>query len=247
MKPRNQGNGAVMGAKKWAVLAVALATVAPLWAQRGPGNALGGPNRNGQCVFAGDTTALGALTQDETKWVGFMREEEKLARDVYLTLYAKHKLAVFDNIADSEQRHFDALGRVIARYGLADPVKSDEVGAFTEPELASLYQKLITDGAASEEAALRVGAAIEELDIRDLDAAIKATDNADILRVYGNLRRGSTNHLRAFVARLQALELTYEAKYLDPAALKVILNSPWERGNGRRGGRGQGQGICWRQ
>jgi hypothetical protein len=197
--------------------------------------------------MASDPAALGALTSDETKWVAFMREEEKLARDVYLTLYAKHKLAVFDRIAESEQRHLDALGGVIARYGLTDPVKSDAVGAFTDSALASLYQKLIDEGAPSEEAALRVGAAIEELDIRDLDAAIKATDNADILRVYGNLRRGSTNHLRAFVAHLGALGLTYEARYLDPAALKVIVNSPWERGNGRRGGRGQGQGICWRQ
>ncbi|MDP2030099.1 MAG: DUF2202 domain-containing protein [Thiobacillus sp.] len=46
----------------------------------------------------------------------FMREEEKLARDVYLTLYETWGLAVFSNIASSEQSHMDALLKLLRTY-----------------------------------------------------------------------------------------------------------------------------------
>ena len=38
-----------------------------------------------------------------------MREEEKLARDVYLTLYDIWGTPAFNNIASSEQTHMDAV------------------------------------------------------------------------------------------------------------------------------------------
>ena len=38
-----------------------------------------------------------------------MRLEEKLARDVYLTLGETYKQRMFVNIPESEQRHMDAV------------------------------------------------------------------------------------------------------------------------------------------
>ena len=55
------------------------------------------------------------LTQSEIDDLLYMHEEEKLARDVYLTLYEKWDLALFNNIATSEQRHMDAVDTLIER------------------------------------------------------------------------------------------------------------------------------------
>jgi len=44
--------------------------------------------------------------------------------------------------------------------------------------------------------ALKVGAAIEEIDILDLQTRVAQTDNADIPLAYNNLMNGSSNHRR---------------------------------------------------
>ena len=57
--------------------------------------------------------SLSAEEQDTLLW---MREEEKLARDVYSRLYKVWKVRVFTNIAASEQRHMDAILKKIGNY-----------------------------------------------------------------------------------------------------------------------------------
>ena len=49
------------------------------------------------------------LNQAELASLAFMREEEKLARDVYTNLYAKWGVSIFNNISKSEQTHMDAV------------------------------------------------------------------------------------------------------------------------------------------
>lgn len=49
-----------------------------------------------------------------------MREEEKLARDVYLTFGEKWGLTLFTNIAKSEQTHTDAVKTLLDRYEIKD-------------------------------------------------------------------------------------------------------------------------------
>ena len=62
-----------------------------------------------------------------------------------------------------------------------------------------LYDQLVADGSASLTAAYDVGEQIERLDIDDLtDAIATAQGRADLVRVYSNLRTGSTHHLAAF-------------------------------------------------
>lgn len=159
------------------------------------------------CLASGtcQTTAYQALSSAETATLLFMREEEKLARDVYLTLYNQWQLPVFNNIASSEQQHTDRIRVLLQTYGVPDPVVDNSVGVFVNQQLASLYAQLVTQGQASAMEALKVGVFIEETDIADLQKAISETTHADIATVYSNLMKGSQNHLSAFSSLLDNL------------------------------------------
>ncbi|MBM3271780.1 DUF2202 domain-containing protein [Candidatus Kaiserbacteria bacterium] len=160
----------------------------------------------------------------------FVREEEKLARDIYTQLAARWQLRIFDNIAQSEQAHTDAVRALLERYEIADPAAVTIVGEFADTELAALYAQLIAQGGESEVAALKVGALVEEFDIADLTARIAQTDNEDIRFVYENLLRGSRNHLRLFAAQLTARGQTYAPQYISTAEYGAIISSQREVG-----------------
>jgi hypothetical protein len=188
---------------------------------------------DGQAAKA--TTTLDGKLRDS---ILLMREEEKLARDVYQTLSEKYRIPIFSNIASAETRHMGAMKSVLDSYGLKDPVADEARGKFTSPKLAKLYDELVATGSKSLVDAYRVGALIEELDIADLiDGAKLATEHQDVEWVYQNLMRGSRNHLRAFTAQLKANGQSYEAKHLSQEKYDQIAASPWERGRGRRGRR----------
>jgi hypothetical protein len=184
--------------------------------------------------------AMGELTEAEVAHVLYMRQEEKLARDVYITFDEWWLADVFERIAVSEQRHMDAIGRVIEAQGLADPAADDTVGQFGDETFVSLYNDLMGGGQGSYAAALKVGAYIEELDILDLLASLEDVDNEYLAQVFENLMRGSRNHLRAFVAELAGEGETYVPQLMTAEQYEEIINSPVERGPGwgRRGGQG---------
>lgn len=143
-----------------------------------------------------------ALSSTDADNLLFLKQEEKLARDVYQTLNAKWHHPTFANIAVSEQRHIDSVSNLIVRYRLADPTPT-EVGKFTIPALQSLYDRLIAEGSLSLQDALAVGVLIEETDIDDLQNMLDATRELPIRRVLTNLQNGSYNHLAAFTRALQ--------------------------------------------
>jgi len=179
------------------------------------------------------TQDASSLDATETENLIYMREEEKLARDVYITLYQTWSLPVFDNIAASEETHTTKVEDMLEKYRVTDPVVDETVGVFVDPHLASLYTTLVEQGSASSLAALYVGAAIEEIDMIDLQEAIDASDNADIRQLYENLMSGSRNHLRAFVGQIEDLGIVYEAQYLSQEEVDAIVDSPVERGSRR--------------
>ena len=182
-------------------------------------SAFGGKgNPNGNQNSAGVRT----LSEAEAATLQFMREEEKLARDVYLAMYDKWRSTIFENIAESEQRHMDAIKTLLDKYEIKDPASS-ELGVFNDPDLQALYGELIDRGLLSELDAFMVGALIEEVDIEDLDIAIDETDKTDLEAVYGNLLGGSINHLKAFVAHIEALGITYEAQHLSQVEVDALL------------------------
>ena len=146
------------------------------------------------------------LTEAEEHHILYMLEEEKLARDVYLTLDEFWDTEIFANISESEQRHMDAIKRLITRYDLVDPVVNDAIGEFAnlDFDFAALYDELVATGKKSLEDALNVGVSIEELDIADLDLALQETSMRAVRRVFQNLRNGSYKHLDAFQRNIES-------------------------------------------
>ncbi|WP_228767113.1 DUF2202 domain-containing protein [Thiomicrorhabdus heinhorstiae] len=179
-----------------------------------------------------ETTAIESLSVDEEQGLLFMREEEKLARDVYLTLYDVWGLQIFKNISESEQSHMDAIKLLIEKYQLADPVIDDSVGVYTDYHFVETYEALVAKGTESLEGALQVGNMIEELDIKDIAESIDAVDgNDDIVAVYEELMKGSRNHLRSFWDVLTRYGFAYEPQFISQEEFDAIINSPMESTN----------------
>ena len=156
-------------------------------------------------INAIDTLIASALSPALQADLLFMWEEERLARDVYNTLYAKWGSKVFINIAtNSEQTHMDSVKSMIDKYQVnINGYEPLTVGVFVNPDLQALYTTLITKGNVSLTEAYKVGVLIEETDISDLNQRLLPTDlPADIRTVYENLRKGSINHLAAFNKQL---------------------------------------------
>jgi len=182
---------------------------------------------------------LADVDEQEKAGLILMREEEKLARDVYLALEEKWGLKVFGNIAQSEQSHTDAVKELLDRYGIEDPVKDDAIGAFTSKEMQELYGQLLERGSKSQDEALQVGALIEDLDIKDLEELIAQTDNEDIKIVYDNLTRGSRNHMRAFIRNIERNGGEYKPQYINQKTFEGIIQSDQESGGGSEMGPGR--------
>ena len=184
-------------------------------------------------LMSSSLPAFANLSAAEQQTLSFMREEEKLARDVYQVLYKTYPLRPFANIAAAEQQHMDALKHLVQRYQILDPVKTEQVGQFTDNSLTQLYQALIQRGQGSEIAALQVGALIEETDIQDLRKALANTQTPLLKQTYQNLLEGSYRHLQAFVRQLKQRQQTYQAQVLTSAELKQILQMDSRHGRGQ--------------
>lgn len=185
-----------------------------------------------ECQYNLDNMPLENLSEAEKNSILFMREEEKLARDVNLKFNEKWNLNVFGNISESEETHMDAMLQLIVKYNLTDPVGSNGVGVFTDDSLQALYNLLIPQGEVSLVEALKVGALIEEVDILDLKNALdNIVDNRDVVMVYENLNKASRNHLRAFVRNLNNRGVTYVPQQLTQDEFNEIIYNDWETGN----------------
>lgn len=197
----------------------------------------------------GDATPS-ALDATEASHLTFMREEEKLARDVYLTLadfYPNQK--VFSRIASrSEQTHTDTMRDKLDQFNLPDPNPKtnnlpSSLGVFTGDEwgwyFEEKYALLTAKGKVSELDALYVGAFIEELDMYDIavcpqvmidrgfssPCGLEYTDEDALKTAYRALISGSESHLRAYVGQIEAVigVGNYEAQYLQQSEVDAIL------------------------
>jgi hypothetical protein len=107
------------------------------------------------------------------------------------------------------------------------------VGAFTNPEILQLYTDLLARGSSSADAALQVGAYIEEYDIVDIkaaiDEAIAGSNQLAVLDTYMNLLCGSRNHLRSFVKQIAANGISYQPQLLSSTELNAIISTAQEQ------------------
>lgn len=192
-----------------------------------------------------------SLTDGELASLLKMKEEEKLARDVYTALNQKWNNTIFSHISAAESNHLNAIILLLSTYG--GDASIGEPGIFTNAEVQALYTKLVTDGSAAIEEAYKTGALIEEMDIYDLNVSLSSVTNANVNLVFENLVKGSRNHLRAFNLQLTTLGIVYSPIYLSQAEYDLIVNSSMEKGKqyrmngngkGQNGQGNQGNGSC---
>lgn len=162
------------------------------------------------------------LTSTEQGTLLWMREEEKLARDVYTTFYQQWRQRIFGNISAAEQKHMNAMLNKLNQFGLDDPVLP-EPGQFRNPTLQALYENLVSAGQQSYANALTVGATIEDMDIRDLMNAINETENLALQNTYQNLLEASKRHMRAFVGGLRQQGMDYTPQYISLELFDAIM------------------------
>ena len=174
------------------------------------------------------------LSPEEEATLLAMRVEEKLAHDVYVTLYDLWNMPIFLNISQSEGRHTASIAKLLIAYNIPDPVDDSQIGVFEDPEIQKLYTDLIAQGSVSLADAYVVGATIEEMDIIDLEEALAETDKADLERVYSNLKNGSIHHLSAFS---RAIENQTGTDYIP----RLMTTEEYNQLTSSRGNRGQGK------
>lgn len=181
-------------------------------------------------MFQQQNANVAVLTEKDIAGLLRMREEEKLAFDVYRTLGDKWNLKIFYNISSSELTHSNSVKAALDLYGVKDPITNNSVGVFVSKEFQDFYNNFVDKGQRSLEDALIVGATIEDLDIYDLDRFIKETKNQDLLLLYKNLQKGSRNHLRAYVRNIQLNGGNYVSQYISNEVFRSIINSGQEKG-----------------
>jgi hypothetical protein len=215
----------------------------------GPGSGPGAGCDGGLLAAYLESLPVEPLSEAEGAALVYMRQEEKMARDLYLLFADRFGERPFARIAEAEQRHMDLVGTLLARYGIADPIAGLPEGLFADAGLQALYDVLAATGRESRTAALTVGALVEETDLADLLHDLEIADNRDLDAVFQNLAKGSRNHLRAYVEALARQGATYVPEVLDPALFASIVESEKERGgpvdeNGLPLGGGPGTGDC---
>lgn len=149
--------------------------------------------------FAGKNSSNVTLSDTQKDTLVFIYQEEKVARDTYITLGNFYpSQSTFATIQLSEQKHIDSAQKLCEKYN-ADISTIDEadVGQFVVPVLQELYDTLVAQGSQSELSGLMVGEYIELTDIDDLEKA-EIGMPADVVKTYENLKSGSYNHLSAF-------------------------------------------------
>lgn len=156
------------------------------------------------------------ITEEMKQGLLLMREEEKLAKDVYAYFASLYSVPAFTNITASETKHMSSVKILLDKYNITDPVKDDAIWVFTNPSFTMLYNEWTTKGATSLTEALKIWIKIEELDIADIDKLLwQISSNSDIALVYNNLRAWSINHLTSFIKNLEKQWETYVSIYLQ--------------------------------
>lgn len=193
-----------------AILIGGVAAAVPAFAGNGPGPGPAAAASPGAGYRAGVPGAGTGIRCDQTRWpagtltsgqkatLASIAEQEKLSRDLYAAFAARYHIPVFTRIATAETRHLDAVRAALAAYGVADPTAGKAAGTFANPEVQARYNHMLKQGTASQDAALRVGQAVEQADINALTNALKGLTAPRLENIYANLLDASRTHLAAF-------------------------------------------------
>lgn len=138
-------------------------------------------------------------------------EEKKLSHDLYVAFESKWDAQIFENIARTEQDHFNYLLKLTQELGIEVPatILSNEKGIYYNPNLQEEYNTMLASGSKSLIDALTIGAKMEEMDIVDLHKVMDVTNETKVFLAYDRLYNTTRNHLRAFVRNLNAQGIDY--------------------------------------
>ncbi len=100
---------------------------------------------------------------------------------------------------------------------------NNNVNDVVKQGLVSLFDNLLTQGKLSALEALYVGAAIEEVDMLDLQQAIDSAENDHLRSMYENLLSGSRNHLRTYIRQIEQQGNVYEALFLSQDEIDAVM------------------------
>lgn len=153
------------------------------------------------------------LTKEQKDMLFYIFQEEKVARDVYITLGKLYpNQSTFAKIQLSEQKHLLSAQNLCIRYGIDTStvnlsLEDEYIGLFEVEPMQKLYDSCVARGSEGLLPALRVGEELELADIADLEEASVGMPS-DVVNVYAKLKNGSLNHLDAFKRAIASL-LTY--------------------------------------
>ena len=207
-----------------------------------------------------DSTA--DLNADEIEFIYAVREDEKVARDLYKAFFDNYKLKTFENISKAEANHMKAAEKLLDYYEVEYPAASD-YGKFADTARQALYERYLQKGNTAMEA-FKVMVYLEEENIVSYNEVLKDITNPNIKLVIENLSKASENHLRAAVRQITALGGTYQASLMTEEQYKSIIAKGFEQGkryrylnngqttnrnnrlngNGEKRGSVNSQGVC---
>jgi hypothetical protein len=164
-----------------------------------------------------DKTTTQVITDAEKASLLFMLEEDKLARDTYIYINNVWSINQFGNIKDSKQTHMDAIENLLKKYSKSYTVLP--VGKFEDKALQDYYDQFKPDDTVGKSNAYQIDAAIEYLDIVDLQEYIKDTENSTLIAVFQNLECGSRNYLRSFIKGIVNIGDSYTPQFLTEEAI----------------------------
>lgn len=170
------------------------------------------------------------LTAEEIEFLFAVREDEKVARDLYAHFYSKYQLKPFEMIGKAESNHISAVEKLLTFYSISFPALS-EAGIFANAERQLNYTTLAASGNTSLEA-FTTAAKLEETGIYDYMTVLQDITNPNIKLVIEHLMKASSNHLKAFLRNIDALGGSYTPSILSQEQFDNIIKSNFD--NGRR-------------
>ncbi|MCC6933880.1 MAG: DUF2202 domain-containing protein [Deltaproteobacteria bacterium] len=160
--------------------------------------------------------AISALNAAEISTLQYMYDEEGVAGDFYLAMNALWQQKAFSSIAAAEKKHAAALLKQLSVHGIT-PI------AGLDPNLVVIKEEVINRGSLSLLDAYMAAGLVEEQDISDLKLAMAATKAPELIKVYGDLKKASENHLRAVAKNVTNLGGQYVAQLLPENEVNTII------------------------
>lgn len=185
-------------------------------------------------------TVTDSLSADEIEFQFALREDEKMARDLYTVFAAKYSTAPqIDRIAAAENSHIACVEAVLDYYEISYPAMTAAAGLFEDAKRQAIYNELADKSGTLLEVYATM-AAVEEESVSAYKSVQSEITNENIALVITNMIKASSNHLKAAVCQIIAGGGTYTPLYLSAEEFGTIVNLPYQNGYkyGQKKGRG---------